>query len=106
MKKTIFKTAITCFGIFFSFTALAQQQLSPAKESKVPGSQTQTENKVPAPASTTGKDLHETATKQSSFSGTAPVKGKDETQPAKDPEIQRQLPETSKLTAPNSIKNR
>ena len=108
MKKIIFKITITGIAIFFSFTAFAQQQVSPAKEPKVSGPvlQTTTETKAAAPATNTGKDLHETATKQSSFSGTAPVKGKDEAQLAKAPETQQQLPETSKLTPPNAVKNR
>jgi hypothetical protein len=108
MKKILFKTAAATIGIFFGLTAFAQQQVSPAKEPKVSGPvlQTAPEAKAPVPPSTTDKDLHQTATKQSSFTGTVPVKAKDEAPQTKTRELPQQLPETSKLVPPNAIKNR
>jgi hypothetical protein len=108
MKKTIVKITATTIGIFFSVAAFAQQPAA-AKPPQVSGPvlQTSQENKVQQPPATTDKDLHQTAGKQSSFTGTVPVKAKDEAQPAKVPENKQQLPETDKLVPPSraAIKN-
>ena len=110
MKKIFFNLTIIT-GIVLLSLPLQAQQLTTAKPPEVKGPvlQTGTENKVAAPATATAeKDLHQTATKQSSATGEPkPVKVKDEVQPAKAPQIQQQLPETNKIIPPpgNPIKN-
>ncbi|MEP7238508.1 MAG: hypothetical protein ABI685_11605 [Ferruginibacter sp.] len=109
MKKTIIKITTITICIFISFSAFAQQQVTGAKPPEVKGPvlQTSTDNKIPVASSTTDKDLHETATKQSSFTGKKPEKAKDETLPAKAPESQQQkLPQTNTMVPPaTSFKN-
>lgn len=107
MKNTAFKITATAIGIFFSLTAFAQQPVT-AKAPQVSGPvlQTAAENKTAVPAPATETKLHETATKQSSFSGAVPVKANDNKPEAvKAPEL-KPLPETNKLLPPNSIKNK
>jgi hypothetical protein len=102
MKNTPVKLVATIIGIFFSLTAFAQQTVK-AKSPEVSGPvlQTTTEKAPVAPATET--KLKETATKQSSFNGPAPVKINDKAEPAKAPE-QKSLPETDKLVPPNRVK--
>lgn len=107
MKK-IFINLIVTTGIVFLSLSLHAQQVTTAKPPEVKGPvlQTPTENKVAAPAPASDKDLHQTATKQSSFTDPKPVKAKEETQPAKAPERQQQLPQTNTIMPPpNPVKN-
>jgi len=105
MKNIAVKITVTAMGIFFSISAFAQQPVTGKPPvASGPVLQTSTEDKtVAAPASDTKP--HETAVKQSSFSGPVPAKGNDKAEPAKAPE-QKPLPETNKIVPPNSIKNK
>ncbi len=105
MKNTAIKITVVAIGVFFSMSAFAQQAVT-AKPPVASGPvlQTPAEDKaVAAPAS--DAKPHETAVKQSSFSGPVPAKGNDKAEPAKAPE-QKPLPETNKIVPPNSKKNK
>ena len=93
MKKTLFKLTTLAGLLFFSFTGSAQEKRLTAASPKPPeviGKQLQpdkTSNVEPtvSPAVVDAKTLHNTATKQSSFTGPKPVKGED-LPPSKTPE--------------------
>ena len=105
MKNKALKITATAIAIFCSLTGFAQQAVTPkAPEVSGPVLQTAAESKTPAPATET--KLHETATKQSSFSGPVPVKANDKAEPAAKAPEQKPLPETDKLVPPNRAKNR
>ena len=97
----------TALGASTSLHAQQQQLKTDAKPPAVSGPviQAPAENKTPAPAQVTEKDLPQTATKQSSVvNEPKPVKEKDPEQPA--PVKIPVLPPTNTLVPPNSIKNR
>ena len=93
MKKTLSYLTILAGLMIFSLTVSAQEKRLTAASPKPPevtGKQLQpdkTSNVEPtvSPAVVDAKTLHNTATKQSSFTGANPVKGEDP-QPPKTPE--------------------
>lgn len=106
MKKIFFGLILTT-GIVCISQCLKAQQVTTAKPPEVRGNvlKASDENKTPtiSPAAT-DKDLHQTATKKSSFTDPTPVKAKEESQPAKAPET-KPLPETNKIFPPGAKKD-
>lgn len=102
MKNRILNLVIATAIAFLSLPSQAQKISGDAKPPKVSGPVLQEptgENKAIVPATVTDKDLHQTATKKSSFTDPIPVKGNEHVQPPKPAE--RQLPQTNLIQPPS-----
>ncbi|HEX2684793.1 MAG TPA: hypothetical protein VHL77_12700 [Ferruginibacter sp.] len=104
----IIKSILTVAVTMLASTAVHAQELkneSPKPPaSKGPVIEVPAENKIPAPALVTDKEIPQTASKQNSAVEPVPVKGKEVTQPAVP--VKPVLPPSTSLVPPNPVKYR